>query len=44
MTLTLQGTLADLLERGDALFAAYDISESDAADSAGSAVDELAAG
>jgi len=42
--LELQGTLADLLERGNALFAAYDISESEAADSATSAVDELAAG
>lgn len=40
----LQGTLADLLERGNALFAAYDISESEAAESATSAVDELAAG
>lgn len=40
----LQGTLVDLLERGNALFAAYDISESEAADSATSAVDELAAG
>lgn len=43
-TSELQGTLVDLLERGNALFAAYDISESEAADSATSAVDELAAG
>ena len=42
--LELQGTLADLLDRGNALFAAYDISESEAADSATSAVDELAVG
>lgn len=42
--LELQGTLADLLDRGNALFAAYDISESEAAESATSAVDELAVG
>lgn len=40
----LQATLVDLLERGNALFAAYDISESEAAESATTAVDELAAG
>lgn len=40
----LQGTLVELLDRGNALFAAYDISESEAAESATSAVDELAAG
>lgn len=40
----LQGILVDLLERGNALFATYDISESEAADSVTSAVDELAAG
>ncbi len=37
-------TVVELLDRGNALFAAYDISESEAAESATTAVDELAAG